>query len=58
MLRGDMNEFKRTMVKIPKSLHDSMKMMCVLTHKNMTEFVRAAIQNQINELKKTIKRDL
>ena len=50
-----MNEFKRTMVKIPKTLHDSMKMMCILTNKNMTQFVWIAIQNQINELKKTIK---
>ncbi len=50
-----MTELKRTMVKIPKTLHDSMKMMCILTNKNMTEFIRAAIQLQINELKKTIK---
>lgn len=50
-------EYKRTMIKIPKTLHDSMKIMCVLTNKNATQFIHIAIQNQINELKKTVKED-
>lgn len=47
-------EYKRTMVKLPKSVYDSMKMMCVLSNKNMTQFVHIAIQRQIDELKKTM----
>jgi len=56
MLTRVMDTYKRTMVKMPKSLHDSMRRMCILTNKNMTEFIRMSVQNQINELKKTIQK--
>ena len=47
-------EYKRTMVKIPKSLHDSMRRMCIITDRNMTQFIRASIESKILELKKQI----
>ena len=49
-----MIEFKRTMVKLPKPLYDSMKLMCILTNKNMTQFIHASIKNQIDVLKREI----
>lgn len=51
-----MELYKRTMVKMPKTLHDSMRRMCILTNKNMTEFIRMAVQKQIDELKSTIRK--
>jgi len=46
-----MENFKRTMIKIPSSLHDQIKIMCVLTHKTMSDFIRIAVQDKIKELK-------
>lgn len=57
MLKGDM-EYKRTMVKLPKKLYDSMKLMCVLTEKNMTQFISISIRNQIENLKKDMHKDI
>lgn len=45
------------MVKLPKPLFDNMKMMCVFTNKNMTQFIHASIQNQIDALKKTVRQN-
>ena len=47
-------EYKRTMVKIPKTLHDSMRRMCILTDRNITEFIRISIESKIKELRETV----
>jgi hypothetical protein len=50
-----MIEYKRTMVKIPKELHDSMRRMCILTNCNMTQFIKSSIESKIKELKSSYK---
>ena len=43
--------FKRTIVVIPKILHDDLKIMAVLTNTSMQNFIRIAIQDKIKDLK-------
>lgn len=40
-----------TTFQIPFTLHDQLKMMCVLTHVSLGEFIRIAIRDKIKQLK-------
>jgi len=50
-----MNEptkIRMTSFKLSAHLHTQLKMMCVLTHKSMGEFIRVAIADKIRDMKK------
>ena len=40
-----------TTFQISTHLHDQLKMMCLLTHKSMGEFIRLAIADKIHHIK-------
>jgi predicted component of type VI protein secretion system len=40
-----------TTFQISRHLHTQLKMMCMLTHKSMGEFIRMAVLDKINQLK-------
>jgi hypothetical protein len=43
---------RTTTFQLSKHLHTQMRIMCVLTEKNMGEFIRMAISDKILQLKK------
>ncbi len=46
------NNFHRTTTfQLSQHLHTQMKMICMLTHKSMGEFIRIAIHDKIKEIK-------
>lgn len=47
---GKQTNHQMTSFILPKNLHTQMKMMCVLTHSNMGEFIRISIRDKIKEL--------
>lgn len=53
-LKENLNTHMTTVV-LPVSLHDQLKIMCVLTHTGMGQFIRIAIRDKINTLKKESK---
>jgi hypothetical protein len=48
----DQNTLRTTTFQLSKHLHTQLRIMCVLTEKNMGEFIRIAISEKINHLKK------
>ena len=44
-------EFVRTTVYLPKKLHESAKLMALITHSNLSMIVRIALREKIKELK-------
>jgi len=44
-------EYTKTTFTLPQELLDQLKIMCVLTHKNQSEFIRIAIKDKIKDLK-------
>lgn len=40
-----------TSFELPKKLHIELKMMCILTHKSMGEFIRICVREKISQLK-------
>lgn len=45
------NFHKTTTFLLSNHLHTQLKMMCVLTHKSMGEFIRLALSEKISQLK-------
>lgn len=43
--------FTTTTFQLSQGLHAQLKMMCILTHKSMGEFIRIAVSDKIKELK-------
>ena len=43
----------RITFEIPDSERTALKIMCVLTHKTMSQFIRIAVKDRIKELKET-----
>ncbi len=41
----------KTTIYLPESLQVQMKIMCALTHKRQSDFIRIALQEKIKELK-------
>lgn len=46
-----LNESKKFTMIFPRCLYDKLKMMCLLTRRNMSEFIRLAIIDKINQVK-------
>ena len=42
---------RTTTFQISRHLHTQLKMMCILTHKSMGEFIRLAVVDKINHIK-------
>lgn len=47
--------FTTTTFKLPLTLHNQLRIMCVLTNVSMGEFIRIAIRDKIKHLKETSK---
>lgn len=45
------SHFQTTTFQLTKSMHNQLKMMCMLTHTSMGEFIRISIRDKIKELK-------
>ncbi len=45
------NNCIRTTIYIPRKLHESVKLMAILTRSNVSEFMRIALREKINQLK-------
>lgn len=51
MFMGKESSFIRTTVYLPRSLHESAKIMAILTRTNLSHFMRVALSEKIKELK-------
>jgi len=47
-----MNKKVKTSFVLSQKLHEQMKIMCILTHTDMGNFIRISIQEKIENLKK------
>jgi len=45
-----MVKMQTTTFQISRELHDKLKMMCLLTHKSMGEFIRISIRDKIKQI--------
>jgi hypothetical protein len=48
-----MPESIKTTIVLPEKVWTELKIMCILTKKKQSDFIRIAIQDKINQLKKT-----
>ena len=54
-INRNMSKSVKTSFILSEKLHDQLKIMCVLTHTNMGNFIRIAIQETITKLKQESK---
>lgn len=52
MQEVDENKLRSTTFQLSRRLHTELRIMCVLTEKNMGEFIRMAISEKIQDLKR------
>lgn len=49
--KDDRSEFIRTTVYLPRHLHESVKLMAIMTRCNASKFMRIALTDKIKQLK-------